>query len=339
MGGLPKLDAEGNVVMTPVNYTSTGRIAFVNDQTSVPDWIRAALFGKWSTDPAREYIDSDFKSMSEKEQRIFELLNNSGSDTNDSYNTAKEYTELSKQAKEDETIDSSLRDTLIQNGTYGDYMDNLTDAYEKYLETFDFDGENEPKTFKQFASGYGITADDLKADTYQGFYDLYDLTEEQQKAFSDALDIENSVNALGKTISNSAATQRRVIYEQQGIYDDILEFIEEYNLDYSDFGLTKTVVGYTASQINTMLEKIGLEPSYQGSETASGGAKTSGSKSKKKASSSKSKLTTAQKNALLKFLKTIQSSYKDFETIRKSMTSVSDAKAKAEKIRNSAYKG
>ena len=339
MGGLPKLDAEGNVVMTPVNYTSTGRIAFVNDQTSVPDWIRAALFGKWSTDPAREYIDSDFKSMSEKEQRIFELLNNSGSDTNDSYNTAKEYTELTKQAKEDETIDSSLRDTLIQNGTYGDYMDNLTDAYEKYLETFDFDGENEPKTFKQFASGYGITADDLKADTYQGFYDLYDLTEEQQKAFSDALDIENSVNALGKTISNSAATQRRVIYEQQGIYDDILEFIEECNLDYSDFGLTKTVVGYTASQINTMLEKIGLEPSYQGSETASGGAKTSGSKSKKKTSSSKSKLTTAQKNALLKFLKTIQSSYKDFETIRKSMTSVSDAKAKAEKIRNSAYKG
>lgn len=347
MGGLPKLDAEGNVVMTPVNYTSTGRIAFVNDQTSVPDWIRAALFGKWSTDPAREYIDSDFKSMSEKEQRIFELLNNSGSDTNDSYNTAKEYTELSKQAKEDETIDSSLRDTLIQNGTYGDYMDNLTDAYEKYLETFDFDGENEPKTFKQFASGYGITADDLKADTYQGFYDLYDLTEEQQKAFSDALDIENSVNALGKTISNSAATQRRVIYEQQGIYDDILEFIEECNLDYSDFGLTKTVVGYTQSQINKMLEKIGLEPNYQGGSTAeasgskSKGSVTSGSKGRKTSGSktSGSRLTKTQKNTLLSFLKTIQSSYKDFETIRKSMTSVSDAKAKAEKIRNSAYKG
>lgn len=347
MGGLPKLDAEGNVVMTPVNYTSTGRIAFVNDQTSVPDWIRAALFGKWATDPAREYIDSDFKSMSEKEQRIFELLNNSGSDTNDSYNTAKEYTELTKQAKEDETIDSSLRDTLIQNGTYGDYMDNLTDAYEKYLETFDFDGENEPKTFKQFASGYGITADDLKADTYQGFYDLYDLTEEQQKAFSDALDIENSVNALGKTISNSAATQRRVIYEQQGIYNDILEFIEECNLDYSDFGLTKTVVGYTQSQINKMLEKIGLEPNYQGGSTAeasgskSKGSVTSGSKGRKTSGSktSRSRLTKTQKNALLSFLKTIQSSYKDFDSIVKGMTSVSDAKAKAEKIRNSSYKG
>ena len=347
MGGLPKLDAEGNVVMTPVNYTSTGRIAFVNDQTSVPDWIRAALFGKWSTDPAREYIESDFKSMSEKEQRIFELLNNSGSDTNDSYNTAKEYTELSKQAKEDETIDSSLRDTLIQNGTYGDYMDNLTDAYEKYLETFDFDGENEPKTFKQFASGYGITADDLKADTYQGFYDLYDLTEEQQKAFSDALDIENSVNALGKTISNSAATQRRVIYEQQGIYNDILEFIEECNLDYSDFGLTKTVVGYTQSQINKMLEKIGLEPNYQGGSTAeasgskSKGSVTSGSKGRKTSGSKTrgSRLTKTQKNALLSFLKTIQSSYKDFDSIVKGMTSVSDAKAKAEKIRNSSYKG
>lgn len=327
MGGLPKLDAEGNVVMTPVNYTSSGRIAFVNDQTSVPDWIRAALFGKWATDPAREYIDSGFKSMSEKEQRIFELLNNSGSDTNDSYSIVS-----------DETTDS-LRDTLIQNGTYGDYMNNLTDAYENYLESFDFE-TGEPKTFKQFASGYGITADDLKADTYQGFYDLYDLTEEQQKAFSEALDIENSVNALGKTISNSAATQRRVIYEQQGIYDDILEFIEECNLDYSDFGLTKTVVGYTASQINAMLEKIGLEPSYQGSDTETGGVKTTGSKTKKKSSkTTSSKLTTAQKNALLKFLKTIQSSYKDFETIRKSMISVSDAKAKAEKIRNSAYKG
>ena len=88
-----------------------------------------------------------------------------------------------------------------------------------------------------------------------------------------------------------------------------------------------------------MLEKIGLEPNYQGGSTveASGskskGSKTSGSKT------SGSRLTKTQKNALLSFLKTIQSSYKDFDSIVKGMTSVSDAKAKAEKIRNSSYKG
>ena len=330
MGGLPKLDADGNVVMTPVNYTKSGRIAYVNDQSDIPDWIRASLFGKYSTDPAREYIDSGFKTTTDKEQRIFELLNDSGTDTKEAYNTATEHTDLVNKSKEDETIDSSLRNKLIENGAYSDYMSTLTESYEKYLEDFDYENET-PKTFKQFASGYGITSEDLKQDTYQGFYDLYDLSEEQQKAFSEAMDIENSVNALGKTISNSGATQRRLIYEQQGIYDDILEFIEENNLDYSDFGLTKTVVGYNSSQINAMLKKLGMESNYTTDD------KTSPSKPKNTYSSggksnSKSRLSTQQKSLLKMYLSIINSNYSNFQKIMNSMTSVQEAKSNIEKI-------
>lgn len=331
MGALPKLDADGNVVMTPINYTKNGRIAYVNDQSNIPDWIRASLFGKYSTDPAREYVDSGFKSMPEKEQRIFELLNDSGSDINDAYNTAEEYTDLVKQSKEDETIDSSLRKKLIENGNYSDYMSTLTESYEKYLEDFDYENES-PKTFKQFASGYGITSDDLKQDTYQGFYDLYDLSEEQQKAFSEAMDIENSVNALGKTISNSGATQRRLIYEQQGIYDDILEFIEENNLDYSDFGLSKTVVGYTSAQINAMLKKLGMESNYT-SEDKSSSSEPKNTSSKGN-SSSNSRLSTKQKSLLKMYLSIINSNYSSFQKIMNSMTSVEKAKSNIKKILN-----
>lgn len=330
MGGLPKLDADGNVVMTPVNYTKSGRIAYVNDQSDIPDWIRASLFGKYSTDPAREYIDSGFKTMTDKEQRIFELLNDSGTDTKEAYNTATEHTDLVNQSKEDETIDSSLRNKLIENGTYSDYMSTLTESYEKYLEDFDYENET-PKTFKQFASSYGISSDDLKQDTYQGFYELYDLSEEQQKAFSEAMDIDNSVDALGKTISNSGATQRRIIYEQQGIYDDILKFIEENNLDYSDFGLTKTVVGYNSSQINAMLEKIGMESNYTTDD------KTSPSEPKNTYSSGgkssrKSRLSTQQKSLLKMYLSIINSNYSNFQKIMNSMTSVQEAKSNIEKI-------
>ena len=330
MGGLPKLDAEGNVVMTPVNYTKSGRIAYVNDQSNIPDWIRASLFGKYSTDPAREYIDSGFKTMTDKEQRIFELLNDSGTGTKEAYNTATEHTDLVNQSKEDETIDSSLRNKLIENGTYSDYMSTLTESYEKYLEDFDYENET-PKTFKQFASSYGISSDDLKQDTYQGFYELYDLSEEQQKAFSEAMDIENSVNALGKTISNSGATQRRLIYEQQGIYDDILEFIEENNLDYSDFGLTKTVVGYNSSQINTMLEKIGMESNYTTDDKTSPSEPKNTYTSSGK-SSSKSRLSTKQKSLLKMYLSIINSNYSNFQKIMNSMTSVQEAKSNIEKI-------
>ena len=209
-------------------------------------------------------------------------------------------------------------------------MSTLTESYEKYLEEFDYENET-PKTFKQFASSYGISSDDLKQDTYQGFYELYDLSEEQQKAFSEAMDIENSVNALGKTISNSGATQRRIIYEQQGIYDDILKFIEENNLDYSDFGLTKTVVGYNSSQINAMLEKIGMESNYTTEDkTSSSEPKNTYSSGGK--SSKKSRLSTQQKSLLKMYLSIINSNYSNFQKIMNSMTSVQEAKSNIEKI-------
>ena len=291
MGGLPKLNGDGEIEISPINYSKSGKIAYVNDQSSLSDWIKAALFGKWNTSAAKGYIDSGFKTMSKTAQNIYEALQASIGKGIENYDQAKEYQEAKANKEE-----ISLRDELIAKGTYKDYINEVAKKYEDYIDNYDYANEEDsPKSFAQFANSYGITADDLKQDTYQNFYDTYNIDKDTQKVFSDAMDIKNVENALGKTIANSGATLRRVAYEEAGIYDQILEYIDANALDYDDFGLTKTVVGYDSSKINSMLQKInaatGSNKTYGDGKTTESKAKGSTkSSTKKKASTSKSGL-------------------------------------------------
>lgn len=291
MGGLPKLNGDGEIEISPINYSKSGKIAYVNDQSSLSDWIKAALFGKWNTSAAKGYIDSGFKTMSKTAQNIYEALQASIGKGIENYDQAKEYQEAKANKEE-----ISLRDELIAKGTYKDYINEVAKKYEDYIDNYGYANEEDsPKSFAQFANSYGITADDLKQDTYQNFYDTYSIDKDTQKVFSDAMDIKNVENALGKTIANSGATLRRVAYEEAGIYDQILEYIDANALDYDDFGLTKTVVGYDSSKINSMLQKINAAT---GSNKTYGDGKTTESKAKGSTKSSTKKKTSTSKSGL-----------------------------------------
>lgn len=351
MGGLPEYK-NGQFETSPVNYTKSGKIAYVNDQENIADWIRAALFGKWSTSEAQNYIGNDFKSLSTSAGNVFDMLQQSGDgNAYENYTAAKDFQANKKQASDDKKngVDSdteTLREQLIASGKYDDYMKEVTKAYESYLDEFDYTSDDKPKSFTQFANSYGISSEDLKQDAFQDFYDTYKIDKDTQEVFSKAMDIENVKNANGKTINSSGATLRRLEYENAGIYDQVIEYIEKNGLEYSDFGLNKTVVGYNSYQMNNMLKRIN---EINGTDYVYGNGKGSSKSSKKKSSGSRKKsgkssstteggLTLQQKRALIQYAKALgggssSNVFSGLDNILKTATSIEDAKKKAKEIR------
>ncbi len=341
MGGLPDYK-NGQIETSPVNYTKSGKVAYVNDQDNIADWIRAGLFGKWSTSEARKYIDSGFKSLSTTAGNVFEALKESGISDFESFTAAQQYQNDKKQAKEDKAngieTDLSLRDQLMENGQYEDFKASIQQAYGDYLKDFDY-SEGDPKSFKQFAASYGLDSDDLMNDTYKDFYDTYKLDDKTQKVFQDAMKIENVKNSLGDTINSSGATLRRMAYEEAGIYDDVLKYIEDNGLEYSDFGLNKTVVGYNSTKMSNMLAKInkvtGSNYTYNGKKVYSGSRSSGSSRSRKRSGSSG--LTKAQKRAMINIVKSLGTGsssnvFSALDNILSTATSIEDVKKKVKAV-------
>lgn len=327
MGALPKFNGDNELEMSPINYTKSGKIAYVNDQDNIWNWIRASIFGKSNTKEAQEYYDG-FKSLSDKDTRILQTIQSSTGEGKEGEKpkTIFDNFKIVKDLKNEE--DKTLREELIEQGNYDEYKKVVRNNYDEYLKEFYNDPnrnpDDEPKSLAQFSNGYGLTSEDFKQDTYGEFYKKYKVDEKTQKVFSEAMDIENSKNALGKTISNSGAVQRRVIYEQAGIYEQVLQFIKDNGLEYSDFGLSKTVVGYDQEDINKVLAKIeGKE--YTSSSSSSSG-KSSGSSSAKK-----------QKAAIKSYINYIEKTKPSvFDALEKFQ--LDDYKKKAKQIYNDSLK-
>ena len=268
MGGLPKLNSYGNVEISPTNYTSSGKVSWINDQSNVFDWIKATLFGKYNTSEARKYYDNGATPLGTKDTRIFETLGG-------------EYEDYATVTNDD----VSLREQLLASGQYDDYKKNVENLYADYLENWNEDADGDMKTWKEFAKMYGLSSDDLKQDVYDDFYESYNISEEAQKQFAEAIKIENVKDENGKTIANSGAVQRRIAYEQSGIYEQIIKYIKANDLEYSDFGLNKSVVeNFDEDDINRVLAKIGkgeYKISTDDEKAKKGASKSAKSKSSK----------------------------------------------------------
>ena len=80
----------------------------------------------------------------------------------------------------------------------------------------------------------------------------------------------------GKTIRNSRQLYMRQLYEEAGVYDDILKAVERGDFEYADFGLSKTVVKQSEDK-----SKANYQDIYNKTMSKSSGSKTSGKKAKK----------------------------------------------------------
>lgn len=172
-------------------------------------------------------------------------------------------------------------------------------------------------------------------------------------------------DANGKTISNSKALGVADAYADAGLLDDVFDYIAQNGMTPADFGLTKTVYGYsydkmaseyqkvygqqfgTGSSENVNLSSINNKPSnYSSSSKKSSSRSKTSSRSSSRRSSSSSKAAKAAEKARKKRLKAMQ---KYMKTLRKSngtifdvlnkMTTIKDAEANVKKIMQNAYKG
>ena len=193
-----------------------------------------------------------------------------------------------------------------------------------------------------------------------------DLSDEDKLALKYANATAASVkDANGKTISNSKALGVADAYADAGLLDDVFDYIAQNGMTPADFGLTKTVYGYsydkmaseyqkvygqqfgTGSSENVNLSSINNKPSnYSSSSKKSSSRSKTSSRSSSRRSSSSSKAAKAAEKARKKRLKAMQ---KYMKTLRKSngtifdvlnkMTTIKDAEANVKKIMQNAYKG
>ena len=115
----------------------------------------------------------------------------------------------------------NVADEITSSDSKAEIIDTLNDA--DYL------------TDEQRLEIYDMYTDTKRNDRLNDFAEAYDLTFEQEYAIKTAQAIEKDEN-------QSAAEKRLEIYEQQGIMDELIKYVEENDLKYGDVGLNKTVV-------------------------------------------------------------------------------------------------
>ena len=151
----------------------------------------------------------------------------------------------------------------------------------------------------------------------------------------------------GKTVSNSKALSVADAYADAGLLDDVYEYIKKNDLKPSDFGLTKTVYGYSYEKLAAAYKKVfgqdfGTGETVQLENTSynSSGRSSNGSSGSSSGTTSKKEQQqiVKLKKALINVLKkinannTISGKKVDYSNVLKGVTDMSDAKNQVAKI-------
>ncbi len=162
------------------------------------------------------------------------------------------------------------------------------------------------------------------------YINTLDLQGDKKVSLKNAVSTAQGVkNSKGKTISNSKALAVADAYADEGVLDDVFDYIKKNGLNPSEFGLSKTVMNYSYNQMSKAYEQVfgqafGNGENQQLSSGYSGSS--NGSKSYKK-----------QQKAMIKFaqgLSTGNSSnvFSGLNDILSSATSIDDVKKKIKEI-------
>lgn len=162
--------------------------------------------------------------------------------------------EMSQLYKDKRAIQS---DTSIPNSEKFDEARNIQEQIielaKKGLtgyDQIDIRGENATVGDTEYKKSSGGDWAKTKTRDFSGYYSTYGLDEDKQSQFKSAMEVTSKKDENGKTIRNSEALATRKALEEMGEYENVLKYIEENGLEYKDFDLNKTVVGYDESKFN-----------------------------------------------------------------------------------------
>lgn len=215
-GYVPKY-VNGEWRRDPIHYTSSGGVGFVNDPKDVFDFMNSIIGGSYSTKAGKEYIESDFSKLG-----IGTLTDPNGDAIRGSkaLQVRKEMQEMGIYESVVEQINEgkmSAQQAGLSDKVIGMSDDEFNDAY----------------------SAMQIKAEGLA----NKIREQYNWNEEQAKQYQDAVNIEADYKD-GKKVTDSEALKTRKAMEDAGIYKDVLDYIQQNGLDYTDVGLGKRVVNY-----------------------------------------------------------------------------------------------
>lgn len=262
-----KFSADGvEFELSPPDYTSYQKTKWQNEKKYVDEFIDSDVYEELSDQEKVDIIGKIRSYISDKTK--YDYLNSKGIDYGD---------------PTVEKVDSALSSGLpiynyfIADSYYKNLSgDNKQSDYIDYLNDSDLSSEQKNILY-DMQYGSSVTTQNIN-----NFADRYDLSSDQELAMKEAITTKSLKDENGNTIKNSKALQVRDTYEKMGMYDSLLDYIGENGLEYGDFGLNKTVVGYSDSRFNSEYSSL-FGNGKTGTQTS--GSRSSRRRSTKKASS------------------------------------------------------
>ena len=278
-------DQTGNLDAFPTNSTNKFSADGIEYELSPKDYTKYQQ-EKWSKEKQMvdEFIDSDIYddlSDQEKVDIIGKIRSYNSSKTKYEYLAGKGVTYSDPTVEKVESalekglpvyeyfMADSFYKGLSGNSKQSDYID--------YLNSLDVSDSEKNALYD---AQYGDSASTIRVND---FADDYGLSDSQEMGIKRAMTTQSLKDANGETIRNSRALQVRNQYEEMGIYDDVLDYISKNGLDAGDFGLNKTVVGYSNSKFNYEYSSLYGSGAKTGTQTSgsSRSSRRSGSRSRK----------------------------------------------------------
>lgn len=229
-GYLPKYK-NGEWRRDPIHYTSTGGVAFVNNPSDIFDFLSGTLAGQYKTKAGKEYVDSNFSKLGKE---TLTDPNGEAIKGSKAMQVRKEYQDL------------GIYDEIVEQINSGKMTPGKAGLTQKVLNMSNDE-------FEEAYNGMLTKAEGISERLKQ----TYDWDDEKVESYQKALDIEADYKD-GKKVTDSEALKTRKAMEDAGIYNDVLDFIEQNGLSYSDVGLGKRVVGYDEDEFfKAYAKKIG----------------------------------------------------------------------------------
>ena len=266
-GMLPQV-VNGQIIQDPIYYTKNGKVGYVTDPESILDspanaidFARQILFGKWSGQQAREYLDGNTGLRSDNQNNLFNEFKKQMS-AFDAYNKVKQTNNVKESLKDIENEKNGYADTngvnLKSIDSFKDGLSGKTNSKSKfidYIDESDYSSEQKNYIFDEY---YGKSA---LTEYINSFADDNNLDDEQRYSLKSI-----TANAKGKTttngdlVKNSKALEVRKKLEDIGVYDKFVDFVNENDLDVSFVGLNKTVLKMSSEEFDSNYDFIFNSP-------------------------------------------------------------------------------
>ena len=273
-------DSTGNISVIPSNTTTSvdydGSTYKLSDK-EYTQWNKTRLSNE--TDYVNEFIDSkEYNNYDDSQKAKIigklrsyagdvaknELLQNKGVEFDDA-----EYKNTTG------ALDSGLDlyQYFVSTDTYTNLKgDDKKSDYISYLNELDTDSKGKNYLYDKYYGESNITSN---------INDL-GLNEDETYAAKIASNQQSLKDEDGNTIANSKAVAVAHAYEEAGVLDDVFAYIEKNGLEPKDFGLTKTVYGYSSEELENAYQSLYGENANLSSnkgKSSSGSKKTTTTKS------------------------------------------------------------